>query len=187
MGAAPLFCLVPCGLHNAGDDCAGDSGCGGFRRRSAVSCDAGSGFCAAALSGITSADRCRERLDEGHAAGSLGRGCGSGSPGGGSCGFGGSRCGNRSGSSVLCGRCHALCGRRSPCDGRCGSGLGIRRGRTLSGLYGAERILCDGILFEYRDQQTPVPQDLEEQVTLAESYLNGRTLTEEERAFYGIT
>ena len=56
-----------------------------------------------------------------------------------------------------------------------------------SGLYGAERILCDGILFEYRDQQTPVPQDLEEQVTLAESYLNGRTLTEEERAFYGIT
>ena len=54
-------------------------------------------------------------------------------------------------------------------------------------MYGAERILCDGILFEYHDQQTPVPQDLEEQVALAKSYLNGRTLTDEERAFYGIT
>ena len=55
-----------------------------------------------------------------------------------------------------------------------------------TGRCGAERIRCGNILYEYRAEETPVPEGIEEQIALARELLAGRELTEQERITYGI-
>lgn len=55
-----------------------------------------------------------------------------------------------------------------------------------SGLPDSSRVRCGDLLFEYREEETPVPDDLAGQIELAETYLNGRTLTPEERSYFGM-
>ena len=56
-----------------------------------------------------------------------------------------------------------------------------------SGLRSADRIRCGNIIFEYREEQLSVPENLEEQIALAEEFLNGRTLSQDELDEYGIS
>lgn len=52
-----------------------------------------------------------------------------------------------------------------------------------SGLRTSAAIDC-GIVYEYREEAVPVPEDLEGQIALARKLLNGRELTEAERKTY---
>ena len=54
------------------------------------------------------------------------------------------------------------------------------------GRRGAERILCGNVLYEFRQEKTPVPENLDEQISLAREYLGNRELTAEEMNYYRI-
>ena len=56
-----------------------------------------------------------------------------------------------------------------------------------SGLRSADRIRCGNIIFEDREEQLSVPESLEEQISLANEFLNGRTLSQDELDEYGIS
>ena len=55
-----------------------------------------------------------------------------------------------------------------------------------TGRRSADLIRCGNILFEFRTQETTVPESLDEQINLAKELLGGRTLSEKERSDFGI-
>ena len=55
-----------------------------------------------------------------------------------------------------------------------------------TGKRDSSALLIDGILFRYREEETAVPETLDEQISLAREMLAGRTLTPEERELYGL-
>lgn len=57
----------------------------------------------------------------------------------------------------------------------------------VTGLCDSTAIQVEGLLYRYQDEAIGVPVSLEDQIALAEQLLDGRTLTEEERARYSLS
>ena len=55
-----------------------------------------------------------------------------------------------------------------------------------TGRRSAQLIRCGGILFEYREKEEQVPEDILGRMGMAVELLGGRTLTQQERTKYGI-